>query len=42
MKTIIEIRPAEGGNDAKLLAEDMLNIYRKACNINKISVTGVQ
>lgn len=42
MKTVIEIRPAEGGDDAKLLAEDMLNIYKKACNVNGFSIDGVQ
>jgi protein subunit release factor A len=27
----VEIRPAEGGKDAVLLAEDMAAIYLKAC-----------
>lgn len=29
MKRIIEIRPAEGGEDAKLFCEDLLAAYRK-------------
>jgi protein subunit release factor A len=28
-KLIIEIRSAEGGNDSKLLVEDMFGIYQK-------------
>ena len=37
MKTFkLEIRDAEGGKDAKLLVEDMTNIYIKACKINNI------
>lgn len=32
MKKIIEIRSAEGGDDAKLLVVDQLGIYRKACD----------
>lgn len=33
MKTEIrlEIRAAEGGNDSKLLVEDLTNIYVKSC-----------
>lgn len=42
MKTIIEIKAAEGGDDAKLLIQDMLSIYKKACNVHSFSVTGVQ
>lgn len=30
MSIIVEIRAAEGGNDAKLLVQDQLAIYRKA------------
>jgi len=38
MKTYkLEIRDAEGGTDAKLLVEDMTNIYIKACKINNIN-----
>lgn len=29
MKLIVEIRAAEGGNDAKLLVEDQFSIYEK-------------
>lgn len=42
MKTIIEIKAAEGGDDAKLLIQDMLSIYKKACNAHSFSVTGIQ
>ena len=31
MNIIVEIRAAEGGNDAKLLVEDQFNIYRSYC-----------
>lgn len=38
MKTFrLEITDAEGGTDAKLLVEDMSNIYIKACKINNIN-----
>ncbi len=33
---IIEIRDAEGGEDAKLLVKDMADIYLKWSNINNI------
>lgn len=37
METIIvEIRAAEGGDDAKLLVKDMAQIYNKACSKNKL------
>ena len=39
MKTIIEIRAAEGGKDAKLLVKDMANIYKKAANRKGFSIT---
>lgn len=42
MKTIIEIKAAEGGDDAKLLIQDMLSIYKKTCNAHSFSVTDVQ
>lgn len=29
---IVEIRAAEGGEDAKLLVEDQVKIYSKYCN----------
>jgi protein subunit release factor A len=31
---IVEIRAAEGGDDAKLLVEDQLRIYNKFCSLN--------
>jgi protein subunit release factor A len=35
MKQIqIEIRASEGGNDSKLLVEDLTNIYVRACKNN--------
>lgn len=38
METIIlEIRSMEGGQDAKLLVNDMANIYEKFCNKNNIN-----
>jgi protein subunit release factor A len=36
-KTLIEIRAAEGGQDSKLLVEDMAGIYQKACSINNFT-----
>ena len=33
----LEIRDANGGADAKLLVEDMTNIYIKTCKINNIN-----
>jgi len=30
---LMEIRPAEGGEDSKLLIKEMKNIYMKACNL---------
>jgi len=42
MKTIIEIRAAEGGQDSKLLVEDMAGIYQKACSINNFSADVMQ
>jgi len=31
---IVEIRAAEGGDDAKLLVQDQLKIYDKTCVLN--------
>lgn len=42
MKTIIEIRSAEGGQDSKFLVEDMVRIYSKACSINNFSLEVLQ
>lgn len=39
METVIlEIRDAEGGEDAKLLVNDMKNMYVKACKKNSFDV----
>ena len=32
MKRIIEVRPAEGGDDAKLFCQDLLAAYRRLCD----------
>lgn len=32
MKRVIEVRPAEGGDDAKLFAADLLSSYRRLCD----------
>ena len=38
METIIlELRAAEGGDDAKLLVKDMSSMYLKAANINNFT-----
>ena len=38
METIvIEIRASEGGNDSKLLVNDLTNIYIKSCRNNNFS-----
>jgi protein subunit release factor A len=34
MKTTVEIRAAEGGEDSKLLVRELYKIYVKACNRN--------
>jgi peptide chain release factor 1 len=34
---LVEIRAAEGGNDAKLLVEDLFKIYEKWCRIKNFS-----
>ena len=31
MKRILEIRPAEGGEDSKLFAQDLLVAYERMC-----------
>jgi protein subunit release factor A len=33
----LEIRAAEGGEDAKLLVNDMANIYKKVATINNFT-----
>lgn len=37
-KIIIEIRASEGGQDSKLLAKDLSEIYIKSCRINGFKV----
>lgn len=38
METIVlEIRASEGGNDSKLLVNDLANIYVKSCRNNNFS-----
>jgi len=40
METIvIEIRASEGGNDSKLLVNDLTGIYSKSCRNNNFSYT---
>jgi protein subunit release factor A len=41
-KIILEIRDAEGGDDAKLLTEDMANIYIKAATNNNFKVKTIE
>lgn len=36
-KIILEIRASEGGQDSKLLVEELLNIYLKSARINNFS-----
>ena len=38
-KIKLEIRAAEGGEDAKLLVNEMADIYKKAANINSFDLT---
>ena len=32
METLLEIRAAEGGDDAKLLVKDQFAVYKRICN----------
>jgi protein subunit release factor A len=42
METIIlEIRPSNGGEDAKLLVDDMKNIYTKAAMNNNFKIKSI-
>jgi protein subunit release factor A len=42
METInLEIREAEGGKDARLLVNDMKNIYEKVCYRNNFNISTV-
>lgn len=36
MSILIEIRSAEGGQDAKLLVEDMLDVYTKVADRRRL------
>ncbi len=42
MKTVIEIRATIGGDDSKLLVEDMAKIYIKACQKNNFAADIMQ
>ena len=37
----VEIRAAEGGEDAKLLVKDMFDIYQKTARLNNFSLSNV-
>jgi protein subunit release factor A len=39
---VIEIRASEGGNDSKLLVNDLTNIYTKSCRNNNFSYKVVE
>lgn len=41
-KISIEIRAAEGGEDAKLLVKDMFDIYQKTSRLNNFSISNVE
>lgn len=40
-KIILEIRASEGGNDSKMLVEDLRDIYLKSANLNNFEC-GIQ
>lgn len=40
--TLIEIRAGEGGQDSKILTEDMANVYMKACTLKNFLVKPLQ
>jgi protein subunit release factor A len=43
METIVvEIRASEGGNDSKLLVNDLTDIYTKSCRNNNFSYKVVE
>lgn len=42
METLLELRAAEGGQDSKLLCEDMARLYMKACSMNNFAVDVLQ
>jgi protein subunit release factor A len=35
-KVLIEVRAAEGGDDAKLLVGEQIGVYKKACTIHHL------
>lgn len=39
MKFILEVRAAEGGDDSKLFANDLLNAYLRLADINSWKTT---
>ena len=39
MKAYLEIRTSEGGQDAKLLVEDMAAIYQKVANQKNFNIS---
>lgn len=41
-KILMEIRPAEGGEDSKLLIQDMKDIYIKACKLQSFEYKIIQ
>lgn len=41
MNTLIEIRDMEGGDDAKLLVQDMKNIYLKSIKISGFKLLSI-
>lgn len=41
-KIILEIRDAEGGEDAKLLVQDMADIYIKSARVNNFECKTLQ
>lgn len=42
MNTVLELRNAVGGNDSKLLVEDMANLYIKVCRLNNFEIKTLQ
>ena len=42
MKTIyLEIRPAEGGDDSKLLVQEMTDIYKQVCAVENYKINSI-
>lgn len=42
MKLRMEIKPAEGGDDSKLLVKDLTNMYLKYAEINSLKISDYQ